>query len=126
VVDTLGLILAVAVHTADIQDREGAKLALARLSGRFPRLALIWADGGYTGKLLVWALVTGGWVIEIVKKPKGESSFVVLPKRWIVERTFAWLGRSRRLSKDYEGLPATSEALIRVAMIHLMLKRLTR
>ena len=65
----------------------------------------------------MWALVTGGWVIEIVKKPKAESSFVVLPKRWIVERTFAWLGRSRRLSKDYEGLPATSEALIRVAMI---------
>ena len=118
--------MAVTVHTADIQDREGAKLTLTKLSGRFPRLALIWADGGYTGKLLGWALVTGGWVIEIVKKPKGESSFVVLPKRWIVERTFAWLGRSRRLSKDYEGLSATSEALIRVAMIHLMLKRLTR
>ena len=125
-VDTLGLILAVAVHTADIQDREGAKLVLARLNGRFPRVGLIWADGGYTGKLLEWALVTGGWVIEIVKRPKGTHTFAVLPKRWIVERTFAWLGRSRRLSKDYEGLPATSEAIIRIAMIHLMLKRLTR
>lgn len=125
-VDTLGLVLAVTVHAADIQDREGAKLVLATLVGRFPRLALIWADGGYTGKLLVWALVTGGWVIEIVKKPPGGRTFAVLPRRWIVERTFAWLGRSRRLSKDYEGLPATSETLIRIAMIHLMLKRLTR
>ncbi len=125
-VDTLGLVLAVAVHAADIQDREGGKLVLTKLLGRFPRLALIWADGGYTGKLLVWALVTGGWVIEIVKKPAGIRTFAALPKRWIVERTFAWLGRSRRLSKDYEGLPATSEALIRIAMIHLMLRRLTR
>jgi len=126
VVDTMGLVLAVAVHAADIQDREGAKLVLARLVGRFPRLALIWADGGYAGKLLAWALVTGGWVIEIVKKPVGVRTFAVLPKRWIVERTFAWLGRSRRLSKEYEGLPETSEALIRIAMIHFMLKRLTR
>lgn len=125
-VDTLGLILAVAVHTADIQDRDGARLVLAKLCGRFPRLALIWADGGDTGKLLEWALATGGWVLEIVKKPKGETTVTVLPKRWIVERTFAWLGRSRRLSKDYEGLPETSETLIRIAMIHLMLKRLTR
>ncbi len=125
-VDTLGLILAIAVHAAEVQDREGAKLVLAKLTGRFPRLALIWADGGYSGKLLVWALMTGGWVIEIVKKPKGEPTFTVLPKRWIVERTFAWLGRSRRLSKDYEGLPETSEAIIRIAMIHLMLTRLTR
>jgi putative transposase len=126
VVDTLGLVLAVAVHAADLQDREGAKLVLARLCGRFPRLALIWADGGYTGKLLVWALATGGWVIEIVKRPQGGHTFEILPKRWIVERTFAWLGRSRRLSKDYEGLPETSEAIIRIAMIHLMLKRLNR
>ncbi len=125
-VDTLGLVLAVTVHRADIQDREGAKLVLATLTGRFPRLTLIWADGGYTGKLLVWALLTGGWVIEIVKKPAGTRTFAVLPKRWIVERTFAWLGRSRRLSKDYEGLPDTSETLIRIAMVHLMLKRLTR
>jgi putative transposase len=124
VVDTLGLLLAVAVHAANAQDRDGAKLVLGKLVGRFPRLWLLWADGGYAGKLLVWALVVGGWVIEIVAKPDGAKGFAVLPKRWIVERTFAWLGRSRRLSKDYEALPETSEAWIHIAMIHLMLKRL--
>ncbi len=100
VVDTLGLLLAVAVHPADVQDRDGAKLVLAKLVGRYPRLWLLWADGGYTGTLLTWALVTVGVVIEIVAKPEGSKGFSVLPKRWIVERTFAWLGRSRRLSKD--------------------------
>jgi putative transposase len=124
VVDTLGLLLAVAVHAANVQDRDGAKLVLAKLAGRFPRLWLLWADGGYTGTLLVWALVAAGVVIEIVAKPAGVTTFALLPKRWIVERTFAWLGRCRRLSKDYEALPATSEAWIHVAMIHLMLKRL--
>jgi putative transposase len=124
VVDTLGLLLAVVVHAASVQDRDGAKLVLAKLVGRFPRLWVLWADGGYAGALLVWALVVGGWVIDLVKKPEGTTTFAVLPKRWIVERTFAWLGRSRRLSKDYEALPATSEAWIHIAMIHLMLKRL--
>jgi putative transposase len=124
VVDTLGLLLAVVVHAADVQDRDGARLVLARLGNRFPRLWVIWADGGYAGQLLVWALVTGGWLIEVVKRPRHAVGFVVLPKRWIVERTFAWLGRSRRLGKDYEGLAETGEALIRIAMIHLMLKRL--
>lgn len=123
-VDTLGLLLAVVVHAANIQDRVGAKLVLERLRGRFPRLWVIWADGGYGGTLLLWALVTGGWVIELVKKPPEATSFAVLPKRWIVERTFAWLGRNRRLSKDYEGLPETTEAWIQIAMIHLMLNRL--
>jgi putative transposase len=118
------LLLAVVVHAADVQDRDGAKLVLAKLVGRFPRLRLLWADGGYAGALLAWALVVGGWVIELVKKLAGATTFAVLPKRWIVERTFAWLGRCRRLSKDYEALPATSEAWIQVAMIHLMLKRL--
>ena len=107
----------------NVQDRDGAKLVLAKLAGRFPRLWLLWADGGYAGALLVWALVVGGWVIELVKKPAGATTFTVLPKRWIVDRTSAWLGRCR-LSKDYEALPATSEAWIQVAMIHLMLKRL--
>lgn len=124
VVDTLGLLLAVVVHAANVQDRDGARLALARLAGRFPRLRLVWADGGYAGALLGWAAATLGLVVEIVAKPAGATSFTVLPKRWIVERTFAWLGRCRRLSKDYEALPATSEAWIHVAMIHLMLKRL--
>lgn len=97
---------------------------LERLIGRFPRLRVIWADGGYAGTLLLWGLVMGGWMIELVKKPADATTFAILPKRWIVERTFARLGRNRRLSKDYEGLPATSEAWIHVAMIHLMLKRL--
>ena len=126
VVDTLGLLLAVVVHAANVQDRDGARLVLAKLIGRFPRLWVLWADGGYAGTLLIWALVVGGWVIELVKKPEGTTTFAVLPKRWIVERTFAWLGRCRRLSKDYEALPATSEAWIYLAMIHLMLKRLAR
>jgi putative transposase len=124
VVDTLGLLLAVVVHAANVQDRDGAKLVLATLVGRVPRLRLLWADGGYAGALLAWALAVGGWVIKLVQKPHGATTFAVLPKRWIVERTFAWLGRCRRLSKDYEALPATSEAWIRIAMIHLMLKRL--
>ena len=124
VVDTLGLLLAVVVHAANVQDRAGARLVLAKLAGRFPRLWLLWADGGYAGTLLVWALVTTGLVIEVVAKPAGATSFAVLPKRWIVERTFAWLGHCRRLSKDYEALPETEEAFVYLAMIHLMLRRL--
>ena len=120
----MGLLLEVVVHAADVQDRDGAKLVLAKLGDRFPRLWVVWADGGYAGALLVWALATLGLVIDVVKRPGTTKGFAVLPKRWIVERTFAWLGRSRRLSKDYEALPETSEAWIRIAMIQLMLKRL--
>jgi putative transposase len=117
------LILAVVVHSAGIQDRDGAKLALALLKDRFPRLVLIWADAGYAGQLIEWAASFAGWVLFIVKKPEDQKGFAVLPKRWIVERTLAWLGRYRRLSKDYEVLPQTSEAWIRLAMIHLMVRR---
>jgi putative transposase len=124
IVDTLGLLLAVVVHSAKVQDRDGAKLVLAKLSGRFPRLKLLWADGGYAGQLVEWVLAFGGWVLEIVKRPEGAKGFQVLPRRWVVERTLAWLGRYRRLSKDYEALPQTSEAFIYIAMIHLMLRRL--
>ena len=124
VVDTLGLLLAVVVHAADVQDRDGAKVVLTKLLGGFPRLALIWADGGYAGKLLGWADDAGPWAIEIVKKPAEQRGFAVLPKRWIVERTFAWLGRYRRLSKDYEEHPGSSETMIRSAMINRMLHRL--
>jgi putative transposase len=124
VVDTLGLLLAVVVHAANIQDRDGAKLVLAKLVGRFPRLKLIWADGGYAGQLVEWARTFGGWLLEIVKRPLDSHQFQVLPRRWVVERTLAWLGRCRRLSKDYEELPQTSEAWAQVAMIHLMLRRL--
>jgi len=124
IVDTLGLIFALVVHPADIQDRDGAKLLIQQLGTRFRRLQVIFADGGYAGKLVYWA---EGWysrVIEIVKRTALDR-FVVLPKRWIVERTFAWLGKYRRLSKDYETLTECSEAMILIAMTNLMLHRLS-
>jgi putative transposase len=119
----------VVVTAANVPDRDGAQLLLEGLRHRFSRLRLIWADGAYGGDLLtwVWALRTRRNVcLEIVKRPKGVKGFQRLPWRWIVERTFAWLGRYRRLSKDYEYLTQTSEAMIRVAMIHLMVRRLAR
>jgi putative transposase len=123
-VDTLGLILVVVVHAADIQDRDGAKMAFEKLRGRFHRLRVIWADGGYAGKLVTWVKEAFRWTLEIVKRSDDLSGFVVVPKRWIVERTFGWLGRYRRLSKDYEGRTDNSEAMILIAMINLMSRRL--
>lgn len=123
VVDTLGLLLAVVVHAASIQDRDGAREVLRRLKGRFRRLKVIWADGGYAGKLIAWAKRVGRWTLEIVKRAES-SCFEVLPHRWIVERTLGWLGRYRRLSKDYEYLPESSETMIYVSMINLMAHRL--
>ena len=122
--DTLGLIVAVVVHAASIQDRDGAKLVLAKVATRAPRLQLVWADGGYAGKLIDWTRETCGWLLTIIKRTDDVKGFQVLPRRWVVERTFAWLGRYRRLSKDYEGCPESSEALILLAMIHLMVRRL--
>jgi putative transposase len=116
--------LAVVVHAANIQDRDGAKLVLVKLVGQFRRLRVIWADGGYAGQLIDWTRELGRWVLQIVKRRDDLSGFVVLPKRWIVERTFAWLGRYRRLSKDYETLTTSSESVIYLAMIHLMIRRL--
>ena len=116
--------LAVVVHAASIQDRDGAKLVLAKLKGRFSRLKLIWADGGYAGQLIDWTRKLGRWVLEIVKRSDDVAGFVVLPKRWIVERTFGWFNRYRRLSKDYEMLPESSEAVIYLSMTHLMVRRL--
>jgi len=118
------LILAVVVHAAHVQDRDGAKLVFRKLRGLYPRLKLIWADGGYAGKLIEWTKSVGGWVLEIVKRSDDIVGFAVLPRRWIVERTFGWIGRYRRMSKDYEMLPASSEAMIYLAMINLMLHRL--
>ncbi len=128
-VDTLGLILAVVVHSAGEQDRDGAKrvlgvLAMIKLCGMLPRLKLIWADGGYAGQLVDWVRAAGGWVLEIVKRCDDVKGFVVLPRRWVVERTFAWIGRCRALSKDYEATCESSEAWIYLAMTHLMLRRL--
>ena len=125
-VDTIGLILAVVVHSAAIQDRDGAKLVIARLAGLFPRLKLIWADGGYAGQLVEWVKNAYQLTLEIVKKPDGATGFSVLPRRWVVERTLAWLGRCRRLSKDYEQLTESSECMVQLAMIALMGRRMAR
>lgn len=127
--DTLGLVLEVRVLAADVQDRAGAKPVLEPLKEKHWRLKKIWADESYRGELVEWVrnLRHGRGhrriQLEIVAKAKG-SHFVVLPKRWIVERTFAWFGRSRRLSKDYEALCETVETWIYIAMIYLMTKRL--
>jgi putative transposase len=122
-VDTLGLIVGLAVHAGDVQDRDGAEIVLGEIPGQFTRLKKLWADGGYAGELVENTKRWYGRVIEIVKR-SDVGKFVVLPKRWIVERTFAWLGKHRRLSKDYETNPQSSEAMIRLAMINLMLHRL--
>jgi putative transposase len=123
-VDTLGLIWVLVVHCAGIQDRDGAKRVFEKLRGLSPRLSLIWADGGYAGQLVAWVAAFAGWVLEIVKRSDDAQGFEVLPHRWIVERTFGWLSKYRRLAKDYEETIASSEAWIRIAMIHLMARRL--
>jgi len=122
----MGLILAVLVHAANIQDRDGARQLLEKVKGCLPGLKLIWADAAYGGQFEHWAKETCNWVIEIVRKPQNGKGFQVLPRRWVVERTFAWLGRYRRLSKDYEYSTDTSQAMIYLAMIHLMTRRLAR
>ena len=124
---TQGLLLAVAVHPAHLQDRDGARLVRARRRHRFPRLRHLWADAGYTApKRETWIRATTDWTLEIVRRAEPGAGFQVLPRRWVVERTFAWLGRYRRLSKDYEGRPDTTEAWIHAAMTGLMLRRLAR
>lgn len=117
------------VTAARVQDRDAAQQLLSILRHRFSRLRLIWADQAYTGDLIAWVWALRPWRkirLEVVKRLEGLKGFHVLPKRWIVERTFAWLNRYRRLSKDYEYLTQTSETMIRVAMIHLMIRRLAR
>jgi len=127
VVDTLGMLLAVVVHGADQQDDSGARLVLSALRENMKRVRLIFADSAYgRNGLPSFVKQTLGFVIELVRRPKGTIGFAVLPKRWIVERTFAWIGRCRRHSKDYERNPATSEAMIYISMIHLMTRRLAK
>lgn len=126
-VDTLGLLLLVVVHSAGTQDRDGARAVLAPLAKRFSKLRKIWADGIYNGGIAEWVknLRRRNRIeLEIVKRSNKQKGFQVLPRRWVVERTFAWLSFNRRMSKDYEYLPKTSEAFIRIAMIKLMLARL--
>ena len=125
-VDTLGLVLTAVVHSASIQDRDGAKLVFEKARGFLPRLSLIWADGGYAGQLVHWLDLFCSWTLDIVRRPKGTKGFVLIKKRWVVERTFAWLGNYRRLSKDYEYFTDNSEAMIYIAMTHLMVKRIAR
>jgi putative transposase len=120
------LVLAVVVHAADVQDRDGAKLVFERVHHWLLRLRIIWADGGYAGKLVEWVKFSMSWVLEIVKRPANRKGFQILPRRWIVERAFGWFNRYRRLSKDYEYLTPSSEVMIQISMIHLMLQRLHR
>ncbi len=128
-VDTLGLVLSVYVTSAAVQDRVGARCLLAGLKPLLPCLKKIWADGAYTGeKLAGWCQERGGWELEIVERSSSADTegFAVLPHRWIVERTFSWLMRNRRLSKDYERKVQSSETFIEMAMIRLILRRLAR
>jgi putative transposase len=155
-VDTEGLVLKAKVHSAKVMDYEGIKMLLDRAKGVFPRLSHLWMDAGYRGenKGGEWVQKTFGWGVEIVSKPRKPApeevlmawarewakegvkvdwqelmplrGFVVLPRRWVVERTFSWIDQQRRMSKDYERLAATSEAFIYVAMTRLMVRRLAR
>jgi putative transposase len=122
-VDRSGHLLAAVVHGADVQDSAGARLLLPHLSARYPTVGTVYADGGYQGKLLDWARGVLGMQMKIIKRtmPKG---FQVLPKRWVVERTLAWLGWNRRLSKDYELNPKSSECFLFLAAAMVLLRRI--
>lgn len=123
-VDTEGNLLNVVVHRANIADRDGAYFVLEDVSHVYPTLHKIWADQGDTGELIAEVQQSEGITLEIVAKIEGQRGFVVLPRRWVVERTFAWLGRYRRLSKDYEQRTEYSEAWVYVASIARMLRTL--
>lgn len=138
-VDTLGLVLNVVVHPADIGDRDGAHLVLAPVPTTYPQLQHLWADQGYSGQLADWVAEELGLVLELVHRPPRwewvtadeqptsmPTGFTIQPRRWVVERTLAWIGRYRRMSKDYEFLPTSVEAFIYLAMSRLMLARLAR
>ena len=126
-VDTNGLLMNVKVTAANIGDREGAKQTLSPLKNQLPRMKKLWADGGFDGEPFAeWLLKTLGWHSEITHRPEGSRGFQVLPSRWVVERSLAWIGKFRRLSKDYEYLTETSETFIYAAMVHVMMRRLAR
>jgi putative transposase len=125
ITDTVGNLLEVVVHAADVQDRDGAKQVLEKLTDATnARLQKIWADGGYRGRLIDWVQEKLTIILEIVARDPNQKGFQVLPRRWVVERTFAWLRRYRRLSKDYEKCLKSSEGVIYIASIHTMMRRL--
>lgn len=124
VVDTLGLLLFVVVHSANIHDSKSAKDVLERFKEQFYTIKKVFADGGYRGELIDIVKAKCSFVLEVILRTDKEEKFKVLPKRWIVERTFAWFGNYRRLSKDFEFQSNTSEAMIQIAMINLMLNKL--
>lgn len=127
VTDTLGHLVGLVVHGADIQDRDGAVDVLASIRHRYPWLRHVFADGGYGGDKLKGRLTKlGQWTLQIIKRSDHAKGFVVLPRRWVVERTFAWLGRCRRLSKDYEKTIASAEAWIFVAHLRVLTRRVAR
>ena len=123
-VDTLGLLLTVVVTVASVQDRDGAKRLLARLGGACKKLRKIWVDGAYRGGLLDWVAERFRCVLQLVQRPPEQQGFAVLPRRWVVERTFSWFSLCRRLSKDDERQPESSETFIYITMTRLMLRRL--
>lgn len=127
-VDTLGLMILVVVSAANVPERAGAHLVLAQLHhirDRFPRLVRIWVDSGYEGQSFMRLVMdTYRWIVQTIKRSDSTKGFVLLPRRWVVERTFGWFNWYRRLNKDYECLPETSVAMIQVAMIRIMLRRL--
>jgi putative transposase len=126
-VDTEGLPLRVIVHSAAIQDRDGAALVLEKIRTRFPWLELIWADSAYNARQVDAVIATQpGLRIEIVKRSDDMKGFVVLPRRWVVERTFSWFGRNRRLAKDFENLAETLAAFVAIASIQIAIRRLAR
>lgn len=139
-VDTMGLVLSVRVYAANIQDRDAAKPLMKGAKPKLPRVVMVWSDRSYKGgwgphkklrRLDEWMWRELGWLLEVVERPTDESGhtlrgFTPLPKRWVVERTFGWLGRYRRLSKEYEYLPASSEAMIYLASANLLVHRLCK
>lgn len=125
-VDTCGLLLAVLVTGAGVQDRDGGRLLLLALRACFGSISLVWADSGYAGKLVGWAATQLTLTLQIVSKLAGQTTFVVLPRRWCVERTFSWINRCRRTVRDYERLPEHHAAMVQWAMIAIMARRLAR
>lgn len=125
-VDTSGLLLAIVVTAASIQDRDGGVRLLADLRARFATISLVWADGGYAGRLVTWATKVLKLTVRVIKRTDDTTGFHVLPRRWVVERTFAWISKHRRCVRDYETLPAHHEAMVHLSMIMLMSRRLAR